>query len=90
MNHIKRGQHLSLKPQKKSVILDVYTGHRAFIQLRYLYVSFSEQSCHHDRSLNNLSYMYQGYSLSIREICYVFPEKMAPKRVYTCVAISRH
>lgn len=35
MNHIKRGQYLSLKPPKKSVILDVYTGHRALIQLRY-------------------------------------------------------
>ena len=25
----------------------MYTGHRTLIQLRYLQVSFSEQSCHH-------------------------------------------
>ena len=59
MNHIKRGQYPSLKPQKR-VILDVYTGHRRLIQLRYLQVSFSEQSCHQDQSLNNMSYMYKG------------------------------
>ena len=58
MNHIKRGQYLSLKPQK-NFILDVYTGHRTLI---------------HTKS---------------REISNFFPEKMAPKRVYTCLAISR-
>ena len=35
MNHIKRGHHLSIKPQK-SVLLDLYTGHCTLIQLRYL------------------------------------------------------
>ena len=30
------------------------------------------------------------FSLSVREISHVFPEKMALKRVYTCLAISRH
>ena len=33
MNHIKRGQYLSLKPQK-NFILDVYTGHRTLIHTK--------------------------------------------------------